>query len=250
MSRLVRFPAEECFDTHWNTVVMPLSIVGIFLWCVGVPAFGMVLCTRPNLPDFERLFLVQACFAGHRHGLSGCCWRLLAMVRVFFIALVAFLPLSPLEQFATIAAVLTFTVFFEARVKPRPIESMNMMEALQEVTLLIVLTMGNLYMSLTPESSIYELPAMVSWIAIISYLILCIAFFSIQVHNRHLERRPIRTVSDAAMITVVPGSSRLDAGAGLSPPPHCAWESSLHHGQRLAGVDNTFKPHVPGLAGL
>ena len=117
-SRLVSFPSEDCHDNHWDEKLLPLSIVGLIVWCAGIPALGIVIACWRNLKQFDA-FLAHAIFAGHQNSLNGFFWRVSAMVRAFYIALVSFLPLTATEQFTIFAMLLVLTVFMEARVQPR-----------------------------------------------------------------------------------------------------------------------------------
>ena len=184
-------------------MLLPLSIFGLLLWCGGIPLFGIHICTRKNLPAFDK-FLMHSCFAGHRDSLHGFLWRIAAMARAFLITVTAFLPLTAAEQFTIITFLLVATIFFEARVKPRPEASMNVMEALEEVTLVLVLLMGKLYMDLEDGSPIEQLPAVVSWIFIVAYCSASVGMYGFQQMHKWQERKQ----RNKTFITVTPAPGR------------------------------------------
>ena len=86
--------------------------------------------------------------------------------------------------------------------------------------MLIVLLMGNLYASLEPDSSISELPAIVSWAVILLYIGVCCGLFSLQVRSRQEERKSTKNKTDGRVIAVVPGphGSRVMDEFGVRPP--------------------------------
>ena len=202
VSRLVRFSAEDCHDDHWWEVLLPLSVVGLLLYCCGIPLLGLILIKRKGLSAFDQ-FLIHTCFAGYRNMSNGYLWVLTIKLRSLVIALVAFLPLSAQEQFAILAILLLVTIFLEARVSPRPQAIMNLFESLEEILLLLVLLMGNLYMALPESSSIYHLPAVVSWTAITLYAGASLTLYGYQVLSI-LNQLWKKTTTTATMISVAP----------------------------------------------
>ena len=89
------------------------------------------------------------------------------------------------------------------------------MESLEELSIMAVLVMGNLYASLEDDSSVRDLPAVISWMAIAGYIGTALVMYVNQAAYKIADRR--KTGKDTkSQISVV---SILPSPATVAPAP-------------------------------
>jgi hypothetical protein len=170
-SALVDFPAELCHDSHWDTTIMPLALLGLIFFCFGLPIVLLAATLKWRKTDDELTrYVLWSLFCGHKWATSGYIWRVMHMFRCLLIVVVAYAPIEVTSQVVIICMTLATMIFAEGQLQPRCTTVLAFLESFEDLTLLFVIVLAHLYQVLGGGHEYSNVPVVMIWACLVTYL--------------------------------------------------------------------------------